>query len=284
MKIIILGSTGYLGTKLVKSLCDKHDLICLKLAEDKAKSLDDIKDKIRIENIEEFLNRSNKCDCLINLACRYQRSGISDYEVFDSNLISPLKVFLKALQLGISRHITIDTSLPENVNIYSLAKKKYADILKSYCDKNKNLSVTNVVLENYYGKDEPKDRFIPSVITKLKNNNDIELTLGDQKRDWIYVDDVIDNLVKFINMDIKGYNDIPLGTGENVSIRKVIEYLKDITGSKSNLLFGAIEKRENEPDTCADKIIMNKYGIEIGYNWEDGFKLLVEEDKSENTY
>ena len=71
------------------------------------------------------------------------------------------------------------------------------------------------------------------------------------------------------------YVQVPLGSGEGVSIRNLIEYLKTITKSSSYLGFGEIEKRRNEPDSVADKNIMKKYGVEIKYDWKKGFSNMI---------
>lgn len=288
MKVVILGSTGYLGQKLTKKLISQdHEVLCLKLKKEDFFEVYggsssnsngfSFNTKPLFHNIEELDKLSSEYDCLINLCCRYQRPGIKDIDIFDSNLLTPLSVLTKFIELGIKKHVSIDTSLPKYLNTYSLAKKEYADIVRWLSSKYK-IDCINVLLENFYGPDEPKDRFIPSTIIKMKNNEDIMLTAGDQKRDWIYVDDVIDGLVKIIEIkDLKGYLDFPLGSGENIEVRKVIEYLKEIIQSDSNLLFGSIEKRNNEPETLADTSLMNKYGIKIKYHWQEGFKKMVDE-------
>ena len=280
MRIVILGSSGYLGCKLTKKLAENDfEVFCLKLKEDEAPGLKEIKGNIHIVNIDDF-DKVDHIDCMINLCCKYQKGDTTDLEVFDANLITPLKMFLMAREKGMTRFITIDTSLPENVNLYSMSKKRFADILKWYSkefeEQGNEKSIINVVLENYYGPDEPKNRFIPSTIEKLKHNEDIRLTTGDQKRDWIYVEDVIDALCKMVTIDrVPSYLEFPLGSGISLEIRELVRYLKSIIGSESQLLFGAIEKRTNEPDTCADTSVMAKYKIKTKYTWKDGFKKLI---------
>lgn len=110
------------------------------------------------------------CDCLVNLCCRYQKHGIKDSEIFESNLIVPLTVFSRFIDLGINKHVSIDTSLPRNLNAYCFAKKEYADILKWFSQKY-GINCINVLLENFYGADEPKDSFIPSTIIKITKYN-----------------------------------------------------------------------------------------------------------------
>lgn len=284
MRVVILGSTGYIGCRLAEKLSGRHEVICLKLKDDPATSLNGIRDRVSIVDIDDFLVSQDDIDCLINLACRYQKNGFSDYEVFDSNLIAPMKVFSKALELNASRFITIDTALPADVNVYSLAKKKFSEILRWYAERmnaeEQKISIVNVLLENYYGEDEPENRFIPDLLRKLRNNEEILLTEGDQKRDWIYAKDVINALADLTDKEgLPGYLDLPLGSGENVEIRELITYLKEITHSESVLKFGAIPKRMNEPDTCADTSLMKKYGLRITYGWKEGFKKLAEGDR-----
>jgi len=276
MKVAILGSSGYLGCRLTKKLAENDfEVFCLKLKEDEAPGLRNIKGNIHVIDLEDYSDVDN-IDCFFNLCCRYQRAGVMDEEVFEANLFTPIRFFLDSLGKGMSRFITIDTSLPENVNLYSMSKKKLSQILRWYAEKEKKIKIINVLLENYYGENEPKDRFIPSTIEKMKRNETIALTKGDQKRDWIYVEDVIDSLYQMALLpDVPSYLDFPLGTGESVEVRQVIEYLKQITGSRSELLFGAIEKRQHEPDTCADTSVMKEYGIGIRYDWREGFKKLI---------
>lgn len=278
MKVVILGSTGYLGSRLVKKLVNlgNIDILCLKLKNDEAISLNDVKDKISLCDIDD-INEINGCyDCLINLCCRYISNDIQENEIYDANFETPKVVFEKFVTLGIRKHITIDTSLPRNVNVYSKAKGKYADYLFDYSKSNDRIKIINVKLENYYGIGEPSNRFIPNTIIKLKNNDDIQLTKGDQKRDFIFAEDVIDILSKLIYLnDCPQYIDLPVGTGEDVSIKELIEYLKQITNSKSNLLFGAIDKRVNEPNTKADISLMKKYGLKCKYTWKEGFLKII---------
>lgn len=71
------------------------------------------------------------------------------------------------------------------------------------------------------------------------------------------------------------YIDLPLGTGIGVPIKEIVKYLKDITNSKSELCFGALEKRLFEPDSIADCTKMKQLGIEVKYGWQEGLKKII---------
>ena len=66
-------------------------------------------------------------------------------------------------------------------------------IFKDYLKTIDKFQVINLQLEHIYGENDSKDKFIPSLIDKLHNKEKfIELTEGTQKRDFIYVKDVVD--------------------------------------------------------------------------------------------
>ena len=201
-------------------------------------------------------------------------------DIYEANLVVPLKVFLCCIENGIKKIITTGTGLPDTFNVYSLAKSEFAKLCKWYGERRRvmgqALQICNIKLENFYGEDEPPDRFIPGTVEKLKRNERILLTEGNQKRDFIYIGDVVRNIAELVSRDsLPEYSDIPLGTGEGIPVREVIEYLKKITDSNSELCFGAIEKRMHEPDSFADRAQMQEFGLTVEYSWQEGLKKII---------
>ena len=164
--------------------------------------------------------------------------------------------------------IYIGTSLNKFTNQYSLSKHQFSEYGKYY-SYNKDINFFNIKLESFYGKDEPNDRFISYLINKLKNNEDINLTEGSQIRDFIYIDDVVNGIYTIIKSDLKGYHDIPLGSGDGISIRELVLYLKKKLNSKSKINFGIIPLRNNEHSGFADISEMEKLGFKIEFSIKD---------------
>ena len=68
-----------------------------------------------------------------------------------------------------------------------------------------------------------------------------------------------------------------MGTGENHSIREIVEFLKEQTGSSSELVFGARPDREGgEPDTLADMSWYTGRGLSLKYGYFEGLKSAAE--------
>lgn len=281
MKCVLLGGTGYLGRKLVTALVNNnHQVLCLVRNKDNLNAFNTHSDHVStcmIDDYEEMLKSGKRYDCLINCACLYARDGHPEEAIFDSNCFTPLKICIISIRYGISKIMTIDTGLPSELNAYAFSKKILSDSLIWYCKKNPALVVCNIKLENYYGENEPASRFIPHTIQLLEANEPVLLTAGTQLRDFIYINDVINSLIYLLEKDyVKNYNDIPLGTGEGVTIVEFVNYLKELVGSKSVLHFGAIDSHFKEPDSIADKYKMKEYGVHVEYTWKDGIKKVID--------
>lgn len=280
MRFMILGGTGYLGSKLICSLLqDGHEVLCLKRKSSNLKRLPEGHSRLRfceIDDIADHLTAEvQELDWFINTACTYSREGIKDELVLEGNLLTPLRLYLLAMEAGVKRFMTIGTGLPDDFNIYSKSKAEFANFGAFYCKRSSQAKqiFLNIRLENFYGKDEPKDRFLHRIIAQMRSGSDVLLTEGTQHRDFICIEDVVDNLQMLLNTDFSpGYYNIPLGTGEGPTIREVVEYLHTELRSNSQLCFGAVPMREYEPDSVADMETMKNFGIKIRYPWQAGIK------------
>jgi UDP-glucose 4-epimerase len=99
---------------------------------------------------------------------------------------------------------------------------------------------------NLYGKYQPPNRVIPYIITELLQGREVKLTEGEQKREFNYVDDLIDAiLLSLTNSEIHG-EIINIGCGESVKIRDIALNIGKKLESIDKLQFGAISYRPNE--------------------------------------
>lgn len=204
MNILILGANGYLGSKVTCALCERGEsLVCSKRAKSNLMRLDDlITDKkvkfipATVEAIESALQYTH-FDWVLNMACNYGRSdGLYD-SVIESNIEFPLKVLDKVVEHGITRFLTIGTGLPGNFNMYSFSKEVFGEFGQFYVQKH-HIDFYNLKLEMFYGSDEPKERFIPSLIYNMLAGNEVNLTVGTQRRDIIAVEDIVCAVIQII--------------------------------------------------------------------------------------
>lgn len=277
MNILVLGSTGYLGGNIVRRLAqDGHQLHCV---------IRNTSDTSRIEGIDSVTFISNDkdeiesvfkyshIDWVINSACAYRTNNTLYGDILSSNILFPLEILNLAVKNGISNFITMGTSLPMNLNLYSFTKNKYSEFGEFLC-KTDDINFADLKLEMFYGGVfEPENRFISSCAKKLMNNESISLTEGKQKRDLVRVEDVVSIISRLISSDyLRHYMALPIGSGENHSIIEILEFMKRVMNSTSELRFGDIPSREDEPDTLADISWYKDIGYSLEFNFFDGLR------------
>ncbi len=127
---------------------------------------------------------------------------------------------------------------------YSLSKYCAEVALKTYSEIYSK-PFTILRLFNFFGKNMPKSFFIPQLLEKLLNNEDFDMTEGKQKRDFIYLNDVLEAMI--LANSPKAYNNVfNVCSGNGKSIKELALEIKGHFKSESNINFGAIPYRENE--------------------------------------
>lgn len=285
LEFLVLGGNGYLGSKVVHALVrNGHVVVCTRREHSDLKRLEESAGRIELIQssaaaVDEAMRQRNFM-CVVNAACNYGRGSCTLADVVEANLGFPLEVLGKSVENGIKRFLTIGTSLPESLNLYSFTKKIFADFGRFYSHKNK-ITFYNMQPEMFYGSDEPEDRFIPELIGRMLDGKDINVTVGTQRRDLIAVGDVVDAVVKVVDSEFfsvsKGYREIPVGTGIAPTISELVDYIWDQTGRKSKVNKGAVSMRDDEPDCIADCRVMAGIAEWNPVFWKDGIGRMVRE-------
>lgn len=279
MNILVLGGTGYLGKKVVSELLRRgHDVTCTKRAKSRIFQVEGY--RLRwingdIKDIENNVKTISRCfDVVINMACNYGKNGSSCYDVFESNMIFPCQVLNYVVEHGTRKFITVGTGLPNDFNLYSYSKNKFSEI-GEFVSNNSNIDFVELKLEMFYGYDEPQNRFFPFVISRMLKGKEVDTTLGYQRRDIIAVEDVVKAIIIVLESDLKGYNKIPVGTGEGPSISEIIDYIWELTGRKSIVNKGGVSLRYKEPDCIADVSVLEGISVWNPMQWKNGLKEMV---------
>lgn len=288
MNCLVLGSTGYLGGKLIHALINEGcSVVGTIRATSNTNQLADIMEHIRlipaVAGAVETSMQYEDYDWVINASGNYGRSTRLYQSVLQSNIDFPLYTLDLAAEYGIPNYMTISTGLPEGLNMYSFSKDIFAKFGRFYSDKH-GINFFNMKLQMFYGSDEPLDRFLPEVVYRMIHGIDIDATMGTQHRDIIAVEDVIGSILCVLNSGDAGYHDVDVGTGTAPSIHEVLEYIRKQIDSDSRINYGTVKMRDDEPDCIADLSVLNKYGYRPKYNWQTGLsKMIREMQENENS-
>lgn len=287
--ILLTGATGYLGSCLAKALIAKgHKLIILKRKNSSLLRIKQILPMIVSYNTENLdysvpFKSHGKIDAVLHTATCYGCDGETAIEVLEANTKFPLRLMDAAKAAGVSTFINTDTILNKYLNLYSLSKNQLLEWGKYFSIHNEMFFV-NMKLEHFYGPGDKNSKFTMHVMNScLKNLPELKLTLGEQKRDFIYIEDVVsayliilDKLEMFTNF----FNEFHIGTGKAISIRDLVEKIHFITNSETKLAFGCLPYRKGEVMSSVANI---EPLLELGWfcktNLEDGLKLVIESFK-----
>jgi len=285
--ILLTGVTGYLGSRLAKEFLKKgYSVIGLvRKGADFAKIINIIDSLtiLYIDDADEFSVLQEYCvDVVIHTATSYGRSKESICEIVNCNVLFPLKL-LEAVSLSKNiSFINVGTTLPYNINSYALSKNHFMEWGK-LISKDREFLFINLTLEYFYGLSS-NDSCLPSYIIKqcISNVEKIDLTLGEQYRDFIYIDDVISAFVIVLD-NVDSFNEyfieFHVGSGKKITIRNLAELIHGLTQSSSDLNFGALPYRDNEiMDPCFEGDSLEKIGWSCNTSLLDGLNLIIKEE------
>jgi nucleoside-diphosphate-sugar epimerase len=126
---------------------------------------------------------------------------------------------------------------------------------------------------NLFGPGQAKDKFIPYIILKCLKNDPIDMTYGEQKRNFIYIDDFINGVLLIAKKERNLAQIYNIGSESSVTLRSVVELIKQMLNSKSVINFGALNYRENEMMAFEVNIQkIKKLGWEPEYALLEGLK------------
>jgi len=135
-----------------------------------------------------------------------------------------------------------------------------------------DLPITILRSFNLFGSYQKTNRVIPYIIMKLLKGENVELTKGEQKREFNHIKDLSDAiLLSFTTPESQG-KIINIGSGHSISIRKIAQKIAEQFDLKGNLKFGAIPYRANEiwDMYCDNTLAKTILGWEPKVNLKEG--------------
>ncbi len=267
MKIGITGASGNLGSQLLPRLNSiKNNQIF----------------PIVASNFSVEKSALEMLDVVIHSATCYGRNNENFSEIMSGNLLVPLKI-LEVMKGG-QTFINIDTVLQDDVSSYAFSKGCFRESCKFLIDQGFKAKIINIRLHSFYGIQSSKSDMIYNLTKQfLQNVASIDLTVCLQKRDFVFIEDVVDGIVavtKNLNLLPDGFSEIEIGSGRALALKDIVLMIKELTNSTSRINFGAIPLRQNEPmNLCADIAKMTELGWSPKTSIEDGIVNIIKNIK-----
>ena len=257
-KILITGSTGFVGRHLVKKLLqDGHSILEITRKKEKSfKLFGDATSKVVVSDIN-FKNQITKFnpDIVIHLAAHLTPGDKSEdiKKLIDSNILFISKLLNAVSRLDLDLFINTGTfaEYSEGDNEYSpayfySATKTASRSIVNYYSNTHNFKQCTVVPYTIYGGKSESKKIIDLILESTESQRKLELTPGDQVLDFIHIDDVISFyqcLIHNVNK-ISDKSNFKLGTGKGHNLKEVANKVESLTNKKTNISWGAKDYRK----------------------------------------
>lgn len=260
-RVLITGGTGFLGQHLTRRLVELGAQVTVALRQgenpalvaalpDQAGRCDgDVRDRSALQGVVETV----RPEIIFHLAAVGVNDPFIAAEVaLQVNLHGTLNLLRTARQAGadcVRRIVVAGTSYEygeagqlDPGNVYAATKVAAWAFCRMYC----RAHGTPVVVArpfNVYGPGQNERALIPSAIRVALNDQDFAMTPGQQRRDFVHVDDVIGGFLAVATAaGVEGHS-LDLGTGQATPVRDVVERIFALSGGRGRPQVGALPYR-----------------------------------------
>ncbi len=313
MQILVTGGAGFIGSHLVERLLlDRHKVVCYDNfdpfydAEIKRTNLRLIMQHpgfvlieasiLDVANLNECFNHHN-IDLVIHLAAKAGvRPSIADPKsYYETNVNGTLNILEAMKSHSVKKMIFASSSsvygnntkvpfsesdfVDHPVSPYA-ASKKAAELM---CHTYHHLYEFDIFCMRFftvYGPRQRPDLAIHKFAELILNDQHLPVYGdGSSSRDYTYIDDIIDGLMKAID-NLKGYNIFNLGESRTISLLQMVESVQKHIGKKIK-----IDSLPMQPgDVLTTFADISKAKINLGYNpswsFDKGIKKFIEWKRS----
>jgi UDP-glucuronate decarboxylase len=303
MRILVTGGSGFLGSHLSEKLVKaKHDVICL----------DNFYTGNR-QNVQHLLDYPNfelvrhdvtfpyyaEVDRIYNLACpaspvHYQANPVQTTKTSVHGAINMLglakRTGARILQASTSEVYGDPEVHPQTEDYWGRVNpigiracydegKRCAETLFFDYHRQNNVDIRVARIFNTYGpRMQPNDgRVVSNFIVQALNGQNITIYGdGNQTRSFCFVDDLIEGLVRFMELEENFPGPINIGNPCEFTILELAESIIRLTNSKSKVVFKALpqdDPMQRKPDIG---LAQSKLGWEPKIQLEEGLTKSIE--------
>ena len=294
MRILVTGGAGFIGSHLVeKLLALGHDVSIVDDFNDfydpriKRDNIAAVADRIHIHQLDlrdanavRSLFHRGKFDIIAHMAARAGvRPSIHHPQLYyDTNVIGTLHLLEAARTTGIDRFIFASSSsvygickevpfseemrITQTISPYA-ASKVAGELLCSTYSHLYRLRAIALRFFTVYGPRQRPDLAIHKFTKKIRAGQPIDqFGDGTTRRDYTYIDDIMQGVVASLDYDGPLYDVFNLGESETVQLKDLIAAIENTLGKKATINH-LPEQPGDVPLTCAD---ISKARKLLGYN------------------
>ncbi len=265
-KILITGSSGFIGTQLVKKLPQSQVI-----TDSNSSARTDLQNRDQVMKLDS-------ADLVIHLGGKTPQEELKWSEYFDNNVSGTLNVLEYCMQkkvkkliyvssyvYGNPKYCPIDENHPVSPhNAYTESKYIGERLCEFYCNRS-DLNLTILRPFNIFGESMRGGFLITNLVDSVKTGKKLTIVNKDSKRDFLYVDDFVDLILKVKDHDFK-FEVFNVGSGTSYSFEEIIKKIEKMTTEKINVGY------EMNKETFIDDIRADISKIKNKINWQPKVK------------
>lgn len=297
MKILITGSSGFIGSALKRLLGEKGiEIITYDIKEN---PMDDVR------NFSSLQAKFISVDGVVHLAAvsRVKIAHENPLECINTNIGGTINVLESVREFisengrpwvifGSSREVygepvklpVVETSHRKAINVYGVSKLSGEELCKVYAEnyglKTRVLRFSNV----YTGVNDHLDRVIPKFILQAFNREDLVINgLGEEIFDFTYITDTVQGIwgcIQEIERNSHLFDDFNISSGIPISLVDLAELIIKKTESSSKVKYTASRSYDVSKFYADPAKARKKLGFAPKIALENGINLAIKELKS----
>lgn len=293
--VFVTGACGFIGSSLCNKLYADNFVIAIGSSDNQPKchkyfhiNLDGIPWNLISDNI----------DICFHQAANNNTTDLDHDRMLQSNLYSPIKIFSELYQRNCKQFVYAssssvygnqpapyieNTTKTDPLNPYAVSKKLFEDYAIEFAQKF-HVNTIGLRYTNVYGPGEGnkgrRASMIYQLLRKMMNYESPEVFKdGEQLRDWVYIDDVVDANILAANHSDSGIFNV--GSGEAISFNKIVTLLNELLDMNFRTKYIDCPFKERyQTYTLADLNHSNKIlSYFPKYSIRNGIEKLIEEIK-----
>lgn len=299
-RVLVTGGTGFIGSHLVSRLKKENAYICI--ADKNIKQKDnytfieyhkaDLSDGALLRGIiNSFLP-----EYIFHLAASnsHEETQEAIEEIRQSNINGTSNMLSLTRDVDYKRFVFLSSGevyfgnkspFKEDMNTmpsssYSKSKIESEKECRKYMSFGKPITILRAPI--VYGPGQRAGMFIPSMVKAAANNEQFDMTKGEQTRDFLFVNDLVSALMKSCAVDGAAGQTINIGSGIPTKLSDAVGAMQNLVpGFKANI--GAKEYRTNEIFEYYFGISKAKrlLGWQPNFSFENGLRETVEWQKNQ---
>lgn len=299
-KVFVTGATGFIGLHLVRRLVfEKANVHILFHSQKNLYRLRSVLPSVKCWKgdlgdraaLKKLIKRVNP-QVIFHLAGFGVHSGQTDFlKLAEINILGLVNLLFSLQELEFDRFIYSGTSaeygpsnmpmserqIPDPVTFYGATKAAGTFLAQAFARVH-HKKVVGLRPFYVYGPDEGSDRLVSTVIRRGRDGQQLKVTSLNEKRDFIYIDDVIDAYILAATKNIESPSVMNIGMGKESCLGDVIELVERKIGRKIKVEEGAYPFRPWKSSCWAADVSKAKklLGWKPKYTLSEGIDKIIE--------